>query len=175
MCAAQGDMMAPVAELLEEARRLDPSSTEGRFRLGEIVEALHRQLPTAVDNLYDRLAIDLEVDRNTITEAWFVAAAFAHHPLVRPAVDRLPDPTVPSPASRAGRPRRIGGLGSGADPAGAVGSLCRPPPQPAGPIRISWVGRLAGAVQERIQPVSRGSCCRPWRTDVTTKRSRCRN
>ena len=37
--------MAPVEELLEEARRLHPSSTEGRFRLGEIVEALRRQLP----------------------------------------------------------------------------------------------------------------------------------
>jgi len=52
-----------------------PSSTEGRFRLGEIVEALRRQLPPAAD-LLDRLAIDLEVDWNTITEAWFVAAAF---------------------------------------------------------------------------------------------------
>jgi hypothetical protein len=64
-----------VEELLEEARRLDPSSTEGRFHLGDLVEALRRQLPAAAD-LFDRLAIDLEVDRDTITEAWFVASAF---------------------------------------------------------------------------------------------------
>ena len=71
--------MAPVEELLEEARRLHPSSTEGRFRLGEIVEALRRQLPAAAD-LLDRLAIDLDVDWNTITEAWFVGAAFLSPP-----------------------------------------------------------------------------------------------
>jgi hypothetical protein len=64
-----------VEELLEEARRLDPSSTEGRFRLGELAETLRRQLPAVMD-LFDRLAIDLEVDRDTITEAWFVASAF---------------------------------------------------------------------------------------------------
>jgi hypothetical protein len=74
-CAAQGGLVASVEELLEKARRLDLSSTEGRFRLGEIVEALRRQLPAAAD-LHDRLAIDLEVDRDTITEAWFVASAF---------------------------------------------------------------------------------------------------
>jgi hypothetical protein len=67
--------VAPFEELLEEARRLDPSGTEGRFRLGDLVEALRRQLPAAAD-LFDRLAIDLEVDRDTITEAWFVASAF---------------------------------------------------------------------------------------------------
>jgi hypothetical protein len=66
---------ASVEELLEEARRLDLSSTEGRFRLGEIAEVLGRKLP-AVADLPDRLALDLEVDRVTITEAWFVAAAF---------------------------------------------------------------------------------------------------
>ena len=71
--------MASVEELLEEARRLDLSGTEGRFRLGEIVEALRRQLPAAAD-LHDRLAIDLEVDRDTITEAWFVASAFPPPP-----------------------------------------------------------------------------------------------
>jgi hypothetical protein len=152
-CAAQGGLVASVEELLEKARRLDLSSTEGRFRLGEIVEALRRQLPAAAD-LHDRLAIDLEVDRDTITEAWFVASAFppaTRHPPVRPAVDHLPDPTVPSRAPRAGRPRRIGGLGSDPDPAGAVGSLYRPPPQPAGPVRIGWAGRPTGtAVQQRI-------------------------
>src|SRR5215211_1512677 len=50
MCAAQGGLVASV-------------------------EALRRQLPAAAD-LHDRLAIDLEVDRDTITEAWFVASAF---------------------------------------------------------------------------------------------------
>jgi hypothetical protein len=68
-------VVATVEELLWEARRLDLSSIEGRFRLGEIAEALRRELP-AVSDLFDRLAIDLEVDRHTITEAWFVAAAF---------------------------------------------------------------------------------------------------
>jgi hypothetical protein len=68
-------LVASVEEFLEEARRLDLSGTEGRFRLGEILEALRRQLPAAAD-LHDRLAIDLEVDRDTITEAWFVASAF---------------------------------------------------------------------------------------------------
>src|SRR5215211_6141280 len=50
MCAAQGGLVASV-------------------------EALRRQLPAATD-LHDRLAVDLEVDRDTITEAWFVASAF---------------------------------------------------------------------------------------------------
>jgi hypothetical protein len=67
--------VATVEELLQEARRLDLSRTEGRFRLGEIAEALRRELPAATD-LLEGLAIDLEVDRDTITEAWFVAAAF---------------------------------------------------------------------------------------------------
>jgi hypothetical protein len=68
-------VVATVEELLWEARRLDLSSIEERFRLGEIAEALRRELPAAAD-LHDRLALDLEVDRDTITEAWFVAAAF---------------------------------------------------------------------------------------------------
>jgi hypothetical protein len=68
-------VVTSVEELLEEARRLDLSSTEGRFRLGEIAEALGRALPSVTD-LHDRLAADLELDRDTITEAWFVAAAF---------------------------------------------------------------------------------------------------
>lgn len=46
-----------------------------RFRLGDLAEALHHELP-AVADLADRLAIDLEVDRDTITQAWFVASAF---------------------------------------------------------------------------------------------------
>jgi hypothetical protein len=64
-----------VEQLLKEARRLDPSSTEGRFRLGDLTEALRRELADVPD-LFDRLAIDLEIDRDTITEAWFVASAF---------------------------------------------------------------------------------------------------
>ena len=67
--------MASVQELLGEARRLDVSSTEGRLRLGDLAEALHHELPEVVD-LADRLAIDLELDRDTIVEAWFVAGAF---------------------------------------------------------------------------------------------------
>jgi hypothetical protein len=67
--------VASVEELLQEARRLDRSSVEGRFRLGELAEALRRQLPAAAD-LFERLALDLEVDRDTITQAWFVANAF---------------------------------------------------------------------------------------------------
>ena len=67
--------MASVQELLKEARRLDLSSTEGRFRLGDLAEALRREHPATAD-LFDRLAIDLKVDRDTITEAWFVASAF---------------------------------------------------------------------------------------------------
>ena len=67
--------MASVEELLEEARQLNLSGTEGRFRLGGIVEAMRRQLPATAD-LHDRLAIDLEVDRDIITQVWFVASAF---------------------------------------------------------------------------------------------------
>jgi hypothetical protein len=67
--------VAAVQELLKEARHLDVSSTEGRFRLGEIAEALRRDL-AAVADLHERLALDLELDRDTITEAWFVAGAF---------------------------------------------------------------------------------------------------
>jgi hypothetical protein len=67
--------MEPVEDLLEGARRLDLSSAEGRFRLGELTEALRSALP-AVADLHERLALDLEVDRDTLTEAWFVASAF---------------------------------------------------------------------------------------------------
>lgn len=67
--------MASVEELLEEAGRLDLSSTDGRFRLGDLAEVLGRELPAATD-LLERLALDLEADQATITEAWFVAAAF---------------------------------------------------------------------------------------------------
>jgi hypothetical protein len=68
-------LVASVEELLEEARQLDLASTEGRFRLGDLIEALGREFP-AVADLHDRLAIDLGLDRDTITQAWFVASAF---------------------------------------------------------------------------------------------------
>jgi hypothetical protein len=67
--------VASVQELLKEAHRLDVSSTEGRFRLGDLAEALHHELPEVVD-LANRLAIELEFDRDTITQSWFVAGAF---------------------------------------------------------------------------------------------------
>lgn len=103
--------MASVEELLEEARRLDLSGTEGRCRLGELVEALRRQLPAAAD-LHDRLAIDLEVDRDTITQAWFVASAFP------PATRRsgLPWTTcgsIPSVTSWSTAPHRQAGIRPG--------------------------------------------------------------
>jgi hypothetical protein len=75
MHASQGGVVTSAEELLEEARRLDLSSTEGRFRLGEVAEALGSALQSVTD-LHDRLAADLELDRDTVTEAWFVAAAF---------------------------------------------------------------------------------------------------
>jgi hypothetical protein len=75
MCASQGGLVALVEELLGEARRLDLSNTESRFRLGDLAEALRRELPTVAD-LLDRLAIELEADHDIIMEAWFVAAAF---------------------------------------------------------------------------------------------------
>jgi len=68
-------LMAPVEDLLEEARLLDLSSAGSRFRLGELIEALRLALPAVVD-LHERLALDLELDQDTITEAWFVASAF---------------------------------------------------------------------------------------------------
>jgi hypothetical protein len=67
--------IASVEELLQQARRVDRSSVEGRSRLGELAEALRHQLP-AVADLFEQLALDLEVDQDTITQAWFVASAF---------------------------------------------------------------------------------------------------
>ena len=60
--------------LLEEARGLDLTRVEDRFRLGELAEAMHREFPA--DDLFVRLGIDLEVDPDEVTEAWFVATAF---------------------------------------------------------------------------------------------------
>jgi hypothetical protein len=42
-------LVASVEDLLGEARRLDLASTEGRFRLGELAEALDRELSTVAD------------------------------------------------------------------------------------------------------------------------------
>jgi hypothetical protein len=71
----KGALVASVEDLLGEARRLDLASTEGRFRLGGLTEALRRESP-AVADLPDRLAIDLAVDRDIIAQTWFVASAF---------------------------------------------------------------------------------------------------
>jgi hypothetical protein len=68
-------LVASVEELLQEARRLDLTSADSHFQLGEIVEALRLALP-AVADLHERLALDLELDPDTITEAWQVASAF---------------------------------------------------------------------------------------------------
>jgi hypothetical protein len=68
--------VALVEELLEEARHLDLASAEGRFRLGDLAEALGRELPVVVADLHNRLTLDLEVDRDTVTEAWLMASAF---------------------------------------------------------------------------------------------------
>jgi hypothetical protein len=117
--------MPSAEELLQEARWLDLSRPEGRFRLGDLAEALRRELPAAAD-LLDRLAIEREVERHTLTESWFVAARFRRPPAVPTC--RGPDTSSygSTRAPRAGRPRRIGGLGSGSDRAGTVGSHCRP-------------------------------------------------
>jgi hypothetical protein len=64
-----------VEHLLQEARGLDLTNAESRFRLGELVEVLGCEISGVVD-LHERLALDLELDRDTITEAWFVASAF---------------------------------------------------------------------------------------------------
>jgi len=53
--------VASVQELLRGPARSTLSNTKSRFRLGDLVEALDRELP-AVADLAVRLAIDLEVD-----------------------------------------------------------------------------------------------------------------
>src|SRR5512133_3211884 len=68
-------LVVSVEDLLQEARRLNLTDAKGHFRLGELVEVLGREL-SAVADLHERLALDLELDRDTITEAWFVASAF---------------------------------------------------------------------------------------------------
>jgi hypothetical protein len=69
--------------LLEEARGLDLTRIDDRFRLGELAEAMHRELPAG--DLFQQLARDLEVDPDEVTEAWYVAGAF-------PAATRRPGP-----------------------------------------------------------------------------------
>jgi hypothetical protein len=51
-------LVASVEKMLEDARQLDLSSVDGCFRLGDLAEAMCRELPVAVD-LFERLAIDL--------------------------------------------------------------------------------------------------------------------
>jgi hypothetical protein len=63
-----------VETLLEEARALDLARIDDRFRLGELAEAMRRQHPAA--DLFERLAVDLEVDPAEITDAWYVATVF---------------------------------------------------------------------------------------------------
>ena len=59
---------ASVQELLRGPARATLSNTQSRLRLGDLVEALDRELP-AVADLAVRLAIDLEVDQDIITRA----------------------------------------------------------------------------------------------------------
>jgi hypothetical protein len=60
--------------LLQEARGLDLTRVDDHFRLGELAEAMRRRHPAA--DLFERLAVDLQVDPAEITDAWYVAAAF---------------------------------------------------------------------------------------------------
>jgi len=72
--------------LLEEARALDLARIDGRFQLGELAEAMRREHPASEHpgiDLFERLAIDLEVDPAEITDAWYVATVF-------PAATRRP-------------------------------------------------------------------------------------
>ena len=57
---------ASVQELLRGPARATLSNTQSRLRLGDLVEALDRELP-AVADLAVRLAIDVEVDQDIIT------------------------------------------------------------------------------------------------------------
>jgi hypothetical protein len=63
--------------LIQEARTLDLSSIDGRFRLGDLAEVMRREY--AAGDLFERLGIDLEVDPREITDAWYVATAFPPH------------------------------------------------------------------------------------------------
>jgi hypothetical protein len=164
--------VATVEELLWEARRLDLSSIEGRFRLGEIAEALRRELP-AVADLHDRLAIDLEVDRDTLTEAWFVAAAFPpatrrpglpwncylllrFHPERHELVDRA--------AQRDGiRPASSGNW-----------RLALPPITTARRTSPRRAGRLAGAFERGCHSPGQRCLLSAVADRLTTKRVRCR-
>jgi hypothetical protein len=72
------------------------STTESRLRLGDLVEALDRELP-AIADLAVRLVIDLEVDQDIITPGLLVARAFPPAPARGAAV--LP-PAGSTPAGR---------------------------------------------------------------------------
>ena len=67
-------MTTDLETLLEEARVLDLARTDDRFRLGELAEAMRREHPAA--DLFERLAVDLQVDPAEITDAWYVATVF---------------------------------------------------------------------------------------------------
>jgi hypothetical protein len=67
-------------ELLRGSARSTLSNTESRLRLDDLVEALDRELP-AVADLAVRLAIDLEVHQDIITQACSSPARF-HQPLL---------------------------------------------------------------------------------------------
>jgi hypothetical protein len=71
--------VASVQEVLRGPARATLSNTESRFRLGDLVEALDRELP-AVADLVVRLAIDLEVDQDIITPGLLIASAFPPAP-----------------------------------------------------------------------------------------------
>jgi hypothetical protein len=66
--------VASVEALIQEARTLDLSSIDGRFRLGELAEVMRREY--AAGDLFERPGIDLEVDPGEITDAWYIATAF---------------------------------------------------------------------------------------------------
>jgi hypothetical protein len=75
---------------------LDVVDTESRLRLGDLVEALDRELP-AVADLAVRLAIDLEVDQDIITLGLLIASAFPPAPARGAA---LPPPAGSASAGR---------------------------------------------------------------------------
>jgi hypothetical protein len=91
--------VASVQELLRGPARATLSNTESRFRLGDLVEALDRELP-AVADLAVRRAIDLEVDQDIITPGLLIASAFPPAPAQGAAV---PSPAGSTPAGRQGR------------------------------------------------------------------------
>jgi hypothetical protein len=60
-------------DLIGQARQLDLATAEGCLRLGEIADEL---LGTGLPDIFDRLAIDLDVDPELVSDAWHVASAY---------------------------------------------------------------------------------------------------